>query len=57
MCSNADTSVTAWHSLLPNSKRNILRPDGTVDEVIFKAEFIMHTFVTVCLSFAVDAVG
>ncbi|KAJ5378123.1 uncharacterized protein N7496_005532 [Penicillium cataractarum] len=44
MCSNSDTSVTAWHSLLPNSKRTILRPDGTVDEVMFKAEFIMHTY-------------
>ncbi|KAJ5152640.1 uncharacterized protein N7482_009118 [Penicillium canariense] len=44
MCSNADTNVTAWHSLLPTSKRTLFHPDGTVDEVMFKAEFIMHTY-------------
>jgi hypothetical protein len=24
-----------------------MRPDGTVDEVMFKAEFIMHTLVVI----------
>lgn len=44
MCVNADTSVRAWHALLPTSKRRLIRSDGSVDEVMFKALFIMHTY-------------
>lgn len=34
----------AWHSLLPLSKRHLIRGDGSVDEVMFKAQFIMHAY-------------
>lgn len=44
MCANADTSVMAWHSLLPPSKRRLIHDDGSVDEVMFKAHFIMHAY-------------
>jgi len=40
---NADTVMTAWCSLLPASKRRILRDDGSVDELLFKANILMHT--------------
>jgi hypothetical protein len=40
---NADTAMTAWCSLLPSSKRRILRDDGSVDELLFKANILMHT--------------
>ena len=45
MCANADTAVTAWCSLLPVSKRRILREDGSVDELLFKANILMHVYV------------
>jgi len=41
---NADTAMTAWCSLLPASKRRILRNDGSVDELLFKANILMHTY-------------
>lgn len=45
MCAKADTSVLAWHSLLPSSKRRLIRVDNhSVDEVMFKAQFIMHAY-------------
>ncbi|GCB18988.1 hypothetical protein AAWM_01873 [Aspergillus awamori] len=44
ICENADISVAAWHSLLPPCKRDPLRSDGTVDEIMFKAKFILHAY-------------
>ncbi|KAF2034331.1 hypothetical protein EK21DRAFT_97443 [Setomelanomma holmii] len=43
---NADTVMTAWCSLLPASKRRILREDGSVDELLFKVNILMHTYIT-----------
>lgn len=43
MAANSDTSVRAWFSLLSPDKRDLIRPDGFFDEVMFKALFIMHT--------------
>lgn len=43
LCASADTSITAWCSLLPADKRKIVRDDGTVDELIFKANMLIHT--------------
>jgi hypothetical protein len=43
VCASADTSITAWCSLLPPDKRKIIRDDGTVDELLFKANMIIHT--------------
>lgn len=45
ICASADTMMTAWCSLLPASKRRILRDDGSVDELLFKAMILMHTYV------------
>ncbi|KAJ4293178.1 hypothetical protein N0V90_008460 [Kalmusia sp. IMI 367209] len=42
---NADTMITAWCSLLPASKRRPLRDDGSVDELLFKANILMHTYI------------
>ncbi|OQE46957.1 hypothetical protein PENCOP_c001G06717 [Penicillium coprophilum] len=44
MAASADTSVRAWHSLLSPKRRQLIRPDGSFDEVMFKAFFIMHTY-------------
>ncbi|KAJ6188034.1 Major facilitator superfamily domain general substrate transporter [Penicillium mononematosum] len=44
MAASSDTSVRAWCSLLSPNKRQLIRPDGSFDEVMFKAFFIMHTF-------------
>ena len=44
-CANADTMMTAWCSLLPAFKRRLLRDDGSVDELLFKANILMHTYV------------
>ncbi|OQD90050.1 hypothetical protein PENANT_c002G07469 [Penicillium antarcticum] len=44
MASASDTSTRAWYSLLSPSKRDPIRPDGSIDEVMFKALFIMHTY-------------
>ena len=58
---NADTAMTAWCSLLPASKRRILRDDGSVDELLFKANILMHTyasqssFITIRLTSNVDS--
>lgn len=41
---SADTAMTAWCSLLPPSKRRLLRDDGTVDELLFKANIVMQTW-------------
>lgn len=40
---NVDTAMTAWCSLLPESRRRILRDDGSVDELLFKANILMYT--------------
>ncbi|KAK9319415.1 hypothetical protein V1517DRAFT_332637 [Lipomyces orientalis] len=44
VCANVDASVTAWTSLLPASKKDIVRQDGSFDEVLFKANAIIHTY-------------
>ncbi len=47
ICANADAAVTAWRSLLHPSKKEIVREDGTVDELLFKASIIIQTYVSV----------
>ncbi|KAJ5978512.1 hypothetical protein N7501_001854 [Penicillium viridicatum] len=44
LAASADTSVRAWCSLLSPEKRQLIRPDESFDEVMFKAFFIMHTY-------------
>ncbi|KAF7586651.1 hypothetical protein BBP40_008520 [Aspergillus hancockii] len=45
ICANMDASVTAWRSLLPPSKKEIARGDGSFDEILFKANMVIHTYV------------
>ncbi|KAL4963855.1 putative C6 transcription factor [Aspergillus stella-maris] len=42
---NTDATVTAWRSLLHPSKKNLVREDGTVDELLFKANMLIQTYV------------
>ncbi|EER29628.1 hypothetical protein D8B26_003801 [Coccidioides posadasii str. Silveira] len=37
-----DASIGSWFHHLPNSKRNILGPDGTVDQLLFRAHMIIN---------------
>jgi hypothetical protein len=48
MAETADNTMMAWCSLLPVSKRRILRDDGSVDEHLFKANMLMHAYVDIC---------
>ncbi|CAG5157178.1 uncharacterized protein ALTATR162_LOCUS4970 [Alternaria atra] len=45
MAETADNTMMAWCSLLPVSKRRILRDDGSVDEHLFKANMLMHAYI------------
>lgn len=40
-----DAKLAAWRSLLPASKKDVMRPDGSVDEVMFLAH-MMATILT-----------
>jgi hypothetical protein len=42
MCTNADASIAAWLSLLSKSKRKLFRDDGTLDELLFKANMLIQ---------------
>ncbi|CAG8004414.1 unnamed protein product [Penicillium olsonii] len=44
MAAGSDTSVRGWFSLLSPEKRDLIGPNGSFDEVMFKALFIMHTY-------------
>ncbi|KAL2827471.1 hypothetical protein BJY01DRAFT_255690 [Aspergillus pseudoustus] len=45
VCANTDASVTAWRSLLPPVKKDLVREDGSFDELLFKANMIINTYV------------
>ncbi|KAF2476605.1 uncharacterized protein BDR25DRAFT_210137 [Lindgomyces ingoldianus] len=45
LCANVDTCVTAWCSLLHKSKRKLLKDDGSVDELLFKANTLIFTYI------------
>ncbi|KAL7966111.1 hypothetical protein HDV63DRAFT_413380 [Trichoderma sp. SZMC 28014] len=40
---NAEANLMSWHLYLPQRKRDPVRRDGTVDEVLFKAHMVMNT--------------
>lgn len=46
VCASAATSITAWCSLLPPDKRKIVRGDGTVDELLFEGNMLIHSYVS-----------
>jgi hypothetical protein len=43
IATDADTVLTAWCALLPAFKGRLLRDDGSVDDLLFKANILMHT--------------
>ncbi|KZM26588.1 DNA binding [Ascochyta rabiei] len=45
MAETADNTMMAWCSLLPASKKKIIRDDGSVDEHLFKANILMHAYI------------
>ncbi|KAH1563921.1 hypothetical protein KXW50_004334 [Aspergillus fumigatus] len=45
VCANVDAIHVSWTSLLPASKRTVFRPDGSLDETLFKAHAIIHTWI------------
>ncbi|KAL2819561.1 hypothetical protein BDW59DRAFT_151348 [Aspergillus cavernicola] len=45
ICANADATVTAWRSLLPPSKKDLLQRDGSVDELMFKSHMLIQTYI------------
>ncbi|KAF2424404.1 hypothetical protein EJ08DRAFT_555121, partial [Tothia fuscella] len=44
MCTRLDASAAAWLSLLSKSKRKLFRVDGTVDELLFKANMLIQIY-------------
>lgn len=44
MVANFDTSIAAWYSLLPPSRRDLIQCDGSLDELMCKANFILHAY-------------
>jgi hypothetical protein len=42
MIGHADASIAAWLSLLSTSKRRLIRDDGTIDELMFKANVLIQ---------------
>ncbi|KAL3466911.1 hypothetical protein BJX64DRAFT_249251 [Aspergillus heterothallicus] len=45
VCANTDASVMAWRSLLPPSKRDLVREDGSFDELLFKSNMVINTYI------------
>jgi hypothetical protein len=43
VAADADTAMAAWCALLPASKERLLRDDGSVDELLFKASIFIYT--------------
>ena len=43
LAANFDASVMGWSSLLLQSKRRLLRFDGTLDELLFRANMLVNT--------------
>lgn len=37
---SCDARIAAWHSLLPANKKDPMRKDGTVDEVMYMAHMV-----------------
>lgn len=40
---NAEANITSWHLYLPESKKEPILPDGSVDEIMFRAHMLVTT--------------
>ncbi|UNI13301.1 hypothetical protein JDV02_000059 [Purpureocillium takamizusanense] len=43
---NAEANIMSWDLHLPQSKRDPVRPNGSVDEVLFRAHMVINTVAT-----------
>jgi hypothetical protein len=43
-----DAKIATWHSLLPSVKKDPMRKDGKVDEVIYMAHMIAAMYANDC---------
>ena len=43
LCKDVDAAITGWCSFLPQAKQELVRSDGTVDELLFRANMLIHT--------------
>jgi hypothetical protein len=51
LTTNADAGIAAWLSLLSKPKRKLFREDGTLDELMFKANMLIQMYVHLSLIF------
>lgn len=42
VAANFDASALGWSSLLPQSQQKLLSPDGTLDELLFRAMMLLN---------------
>jgi hypothetical protein len=47
VCANADTTILAWLLLLPPQKQSLVRGDGSVDQLLFRAHMLVYTYVLI----------
>ncbi|KAL2836755.1 hypothetical protein BJX68DRAFT_273386 [Aspergillus pseudodeflectus] len=45
VCANADTTILAWLLLLPPQKHSLVRGDGSVDQLLFRAHMLVYTYI------------
>ncbi|KAL3449145.1 hypothetical protein BJX65DRAFT_306207 [Aspergillus insuetus] len=45
VCANADTTILAWLLLLPPQKQSLVRGDGSVDQLLFRAHMLVYTYI------------
>ncbi|KAL2827470.1 hypothetical protein BJY01DRAFT_255689 [Aspergillus pseudoustus] len=45
VCANADTTILAWLLLLPAQKQSLLKQNGTVDQLLFRAHMLIYTYI------------
>ncbi|KAL5339644.1 hypothetical protein BJX70DRAFT_363533 [Aspergillus crustosus] len=45
LCGNADTSILAWLLLLPPGKQSLVKANGTVDQLLFRAHMLIYTYI------------
>lgn len=43
-----DTVIDGWLHLLPESKREVMSESGEIDELMFQAHMLVHTYVFIC---------
>jgi len=42
LAKNAEENIMSWHLHLPQHKHDPVRPDGTIDEILFRAHLMIN---------------